>query len=65
MRKQALCLIVFPVVLLGPWVSIVAGQGSAAQAPAGENDTYSAMTGLPEWMSIAAYAGFGYQQEKG
>jgi len=61
MRKQVLCIISVEAFLLAALIGTAFGQQSTRQASEGEKSTYPIMTGLPEWMSIAGYADFGYR----
>jgi hypothetical protein len=61
MRKQAFCIILLEAFLLSAWIGTASGQQSTRQAFEGEKDAYPAMAGLPDWMSIAGYADFGYR----
>ena len=70
MGKPAFCIVAIEALVLGAWVTTVLGQQKSGRADKGQQsesqasedgkNAYSPMTGLPKWMSIAAYADFGY-----
>ena len=61
MEKRAFCIVAVEVLLLAVWVTAASAQQPANQLSETEKSTYSPMTGLPDWMSIAGYADFSYR----
>jgi hypothetical protein len=61
MGKRAFCVLSIGGLLLGVWVTAASAQQPANQLSETEKSAYSRMTGLPDWMSIAGYADFGYR----